>query len=328
MEIEIIGAESLGVRGLCCYVKAGDRKILIDPGISLGYVRNGLSPHPAQIAVDEIVRERIINVWAKATDIVFSHFHGDHVPLTNANPYQLDVRSLLKPAETVHIWSKRPGCLSQTEKNRFDSLRGVFNSDWRFGKTNDGPVSLSDPVPHGEETPARETVMMCKIEKEKVFVHASDIQLLDDKTVSLIVSWKPDILIAGGPALYLGRLSHKQRDRAWNNALRLATSVDTLILDHHLLRSREGLKWLEDLSRKSGKMVLCAADFMESPRLLLEADRTSLYEQMPVPEGWHEMYAQGKANAKSFTRFSEQKQHIFKKGRGKETDSQIFTIIG
>jgi len=51
MSLEIIGAESLGVRSLCCLVTLPDRRIVIDPGVSLGYVRKGLLPHPVQIAV-------------------------------------------------------------------------------------------------------------------------------------------------------------------------------------------------------------------------------------------------------------------------------------
>ena len=90
MEVEIIGAESLGVRGLCCFVAAGEQRILIDPGMALGFVRHGLAPHPVQVAVAEVVREKILQAWTLATDIVFSHFHGDHVPLADANPYQLD----------------------------------------------------------------------------------------------------------------------------------------------------------------------------------------------------------------------------------------------
>jgi len=29
---------------------------------------------------------------------------------------------------------------------------------------------------------------------------------------------------------------------------------------------------------------------------LLEAEREQLYEQMPVPEGWHDEYAKGRVN--------------------------------
>jgi len=89
MQIEILGTESLGVRGLSCVVTTKDRKIVIDPGIALGYSRYGLLPHPLQVAVGETVRKNILKALADATDVVFSHLHGDHVPLVDANPYQM-----------------------------------------------------------------------------------------------------------------------------------------------------------------------------------------------------------------------------------------------
>ena len=79
MNIDIIAAESLGVRGLCCLVTLPGRRIVIDPGVALGYVRHGLLPHPLQISVGHSVREKILQVLETATDVVFSHFHGDHV---------------------------------------------------------------------------------------------------------------------------------------------------------------------------------------------------------------------------------------------------------
>ena len=95
MNIEIIGTESLGIRGMCCFVETKSMKILIDPGIALGYTRYGLLPNPYQIEVDERIKKKIIKRWSKATDVVISHFHGDHVPLKNANPYQLDLKKLI-----------------------------------------------------------------------------------------------------------------------------------------------------------------------------------------------------------------------------------------
>lgn len=41
--------------------------------------------------------------------------------------------------------------------------------------------------------------MMTRIEEDMVFVHASDIQLLDDATVDRILAWHPNILLASGP---------------------------------------------------------------------------------------------------------------------------------
>jgi len=303
MKIHILGAESLGVRGLCCYVEAGGRKILIDPGVALGYVRNGRLPHPAQVAVGEAVRTQITDAWADATDIVFSHFHGDHVPLVEANPYQLDAHAVARRNPGVRIWTKPRESLSPTERKRFDSLEQRLVADWRIGAPKGGPMTFSPPLPHGEKAAVFETVMMTKIRDKAVFVHASDIQLLDDDAVSLILRWEPDILLAGGPPLYLERLGKEQKRRAWENALRLATAVDRLILDHHLLRSWEGLEWLDRLSTASGREVVCAADFMGRPRLLLEADRSRLYEEMPPPLSWHEHYAAGRATTEGFRKF-------------------------
>ncbi len=301
MYIEIIGAESLGVRGLCCFVKTRDRNILIDPGIALGYVRHKLLPHPAQIAVDEKARKRIIDVWSKSTDIVLSHFHGDHVPLEDANPYQLDIRSIIGLNPRVRIWTKDPSHFSLTEKNRAASLTANLHVDLRSAEgKKDGPMTFSGPVPHGEAHDTLETVIMTRIEEDEIFVHAPDIQLLDDDTVSKIIRWNPDIVFAGGPPIYLSRLSEDQTRRAWHNAERLCQAIDQVILDHHLMRSHEGLKWLERLSSKTGKPVMCAADFMHKPRLLLEADRERLYKRMPVPDGWHEDYAMGKVTTDDF----------------------------
>ncbi|WP_300455963.1 hypothetical protein [Desulfobacula sp.] len=303
MQIDIIGTESLGVRGLCCVVTTAEKKILIDPGIALGFIRNGQAPHPAQVAVGEAIRERIIQTWALATDIVFSHFHGDHVPLADANPYQLDVGRVLNLNPGVRIWAKSSEYLSAKENKRSAALKKRLDAQWQDGGSGGHQLHFSDPVPHGERTDRNEKVMMTRIEDDTVFVHASDIQLLDDDTVDLVLEWQPDILLADGPPLYLEQLTSRQRDRAWQNAVRLARSVDMLILDHHLMRNREGLQWLNRLFAVSGRRVLCAADFMGLPRRLLEAERKTLYAQMPVPLRWHQDYAKKKATTTDFQFF-------------------------
>jgi len=80
----------------------------------------------------------------------------------------------------------------------------------------------------------------------------------------------------------------------------LAREVGTLILDHHLMRSREGKKWLDWVSSLADHRVICAADFMGLPRNLLEAERVIWYKKMPVPKGWHEAYAHGEADTKAY----------------------------
>ena len=291
MNLEIIGVESLGVRGFCCLVETRNRKILIDPGIALGYVRHKLLPHPVQIAQGEIVQKRIIDAWSESTDIVLSHFHGDHVPLADANPYQLDISRLNGLNTGVKISTKDPSHFSPIEENRATSLSTILHVALITAEgNNDGPMTFSLAVPHGDPEESSETVMMTRIEEDEVFVHAPDIQLLDDETISEIIYWKPDIVLAGGPPIYLSRLSVGQMKRAWNNAKRLCQAIDRVILDHHLMRSHDGSEWLKRLSSETGKKVMCAADFMNKPRLLLEADRVRSYERMPVPDGWHEYF--------------------------------------
>ena len=293
--IEIIGTESLGVRGLSCFVKAGKRRILIDPGVALGYIRHGLLPHPLQVAEGERVRQRIIEALASATDVVFSHFHGDHIPLQKANPYQLAIQQLPENFHNLCCWSKSSNSLGEKMKQRAQDLKELLGPNFHVAEgLSDGPISFSKAIPHGIEGSKLGTVMMTRINLgDKVFLHASDIQLLDSATIDFIIAWQADIVLAAGPPLYIETLSEELRTAAWENGLRLAQNVDTLILDHHLMRNQQGPAWLENLSEKAGKQVYCAADFMGKKRLLLEAGRTKLYETMPVPTNWHELYANG-----------------------------------
>ena len=297
MNIEILGTESLGVRGMCCLVSVDDRNILIDPGIALGYIRHGLPPHPFQVAVDEKIQSRIVDAWSSATDIVISHFHGDHIPLINANPYQLDIKKIASLNQGVRVWTKSRN-LSPVEQKRKDAL-SAFLDIIPAEKLKDGILSFSGNVHHGDAGGA-DTVVMTRIEGDLVFVHASDIQLLNDEAVLQILSWRPDVVFASGPPLYLERLSGRQLKLAWENAVRLSQKVKTLILDHHLMRDENGAEWLDKLSLKTGNRVVCGADFMGKPRMLLEAGRRSLYEKMPVPEGWHSAYARGKVGTNAY----------------------------
>jgi predicted metallo-beta-lactamase superfamily hydrolase len=158
-------------------------------------------------------------------------------------------------------------------------------------------LTFSPAVPHGAKGSKMGTLMMTRIDmNDQVFVHASDIQLLHDQTVDQIIHWQPNIVLAAGPPLYLDRLSNTARNRAWNNAVRLAQQIDVVVLDHHLMRGHEGAVWLEELSAAVGKQIYCAADFMNRPRWMLEAERLQLYEEMPVPSDWHENYTEGKVD--------------------------------
>ena len=302
MNVAILGTESLGVRGLACQIQVEDRKVVIDPGVALGYRRYGLLPHPRQVAVGEQVREKIVAALQDATDVVLSHFHGDHIPLPNANPYQLNAHQVAPLFRTIRLWSKGPDGLSHHMASRREALIEIFDRSLPNAEgQKDGPLEFSLPVPHGDPQVSCGTVMMTRIEDEDgVFVHASDIQLLNNEAVELILAWQPDTVLAAGPPLYLAGLSPRQRRQAWENGLRLAREVNTLILDHHLLRCEAGLRWLDHLASATGRCVICAADFMNHPRCLLESRRAQLYEEVPVPDGWHKSYANGNVDTSTY----------------------------
>ncbi len=305
MKIKILGSESLGIRGLSCVVETGDRRIIIDPGVALGYQRHKLLPHPFQIAVGSSVRREIVRALEDCTDVVFSHYHGDHIPLVNANPYQLPASKVYRHFQKTRLWCKDLNDLSPAMAKRSFDFSQVLGR--RFtgseGQT-DGLLCFSKSMPHGEAGSPMGTVMMTRVEDtEGVFVHASDIQLLDKAPIEQILDWKPDVVLASGPPLYLRHLSLEKRKRACEYALLLARHVTTLILDHHMLRSEEGYRFLDELSASAGHKIFCAADYMGRRRLPLEAWRRHLYREMPVPEGWHKAYSQGKVKTDQYRKW-------------------------
>ncbi|MEJ2387262.1 MAG: hypothetical protein P8Y27_08120 [Chromatiaceae bacterium] len=254
---------------------------------------------------------RILHALNAATDVVISHFHGDHLPLADANPYQLSMRDLPHRRRRPRCWSKSDDDLSEAmRKRRADLLTYFVNGIHAAEGCSHGPLSFSQAVPHGVPRSALGTVMMTRIESGgHVFVHASDIQLLNDAAVAAIIDWRPTTVLAAGPPLYLDRLGATERRCAWQNALRLVESVNAIVLDHHLMRDARAPAWLDDLSRAAGKRVYCAADFMGKPRRLLEAQREQLYADMPVPSKWHERYARGAASIETYFDGLRDKQH-------------------
>lgn len=301
MQIEILGCESFGARSLACIVKTDERQVLIDPGVALARLRSGLFPHPVEVAAAFKIREKILFALEGATDIVISHYHGDHMPMRAEDPYQLPVEAL-PSLEGVNIWCKGPEKISGLSARRRNEFADFLDFPLPASEgNNSGNMDFSSPVPHGVKDKGFGTVMMTRIcEGDEVFIHGSDIQLLDRETVFGILAWNPTIVFASGPPLYLSQRVPEVRREAFENALLLARNVDTLILDHHLLRSFEGCRWLKELDDKVKSRVLCAAEFMGKEPELLEAQRKTLYEKQPVPSGWHEAYARGKAGFEEY----------------------------
>ena len=301
MQIEILGTESLGVRGLCTIVRTKGRNVIIDPGVALGFRRHGLMPHPVQVIASERTKELIIKALQDATDVVISHYHGDHIPLVDANPYQLSVKRVAELCQSPKFWTKGTKGLSYNQAHRAKGLANCLGRILPVAEgVSDGPLIFSPSIAHGERDGRGGSVMMTRVEEEgEVFVHASDIQMLNDAAIKQIIAWQPNTVLASGPPIYLPSLTQGEREAALRRTLRLAKNIDILILDHHLMRSKRGEQWLDYVSSLTAHKVVCAADFMGLRRNLLEAERVLWYKKLPVPEGWHEAYARGEIDVVS-----------------------------
>lgn len=291
VRLRVVGAESLGVRGLSCFVDLDGFSVLVDPGVALGFSRFGLHPHPLQAVFSELCKVRLASCWLRASCVVITHLHGDHVPLFDANPFQfsLDVAGMLHRG--APLWVKAADERVPYEKARFDSLcerfrGGVVAVDGGCSGF-DGLLEFSGLYPHGLNEGVRVAAVRVGVEGDCV-VHLSDTQLLVDEAVEWACLQRPRVVVADGVPFYRlrGSLRMRAAGRAWVNACRLAGCADCVVVDHHVCRSLEGFRWLDSLSGEVGGRVVCAADYMGFPRLALEAWRRVLYEVMPVPRDW------------------------------------------
>ncbi len=291
VKLEIIGTESLGVRGLSCIIEYRGTTVLIDPGVALGYTRWGFHPHPVQAVAGDMIREKIKRSWSRADIIVLSHVHGDHVPLYNANPFQLNLYDLTDNGRQVIIV---PGeILSSRQRIRVQKIKEIYGERVIEAKEpclEHGIVKVYGPFNHGlsRNTPVMITLIDCS---DKI-VHTSDTALLDEHVVETISRIKPDIVITDGPPIY--RYLHDPGyvdlilEKACRNLEKISKTASVIIIDHHLLRCDKGYEWLTQQQRRLRKHadILCAAEYMGHKPLLLEAWRRTLYEFFPISNNW------------------------------------------
>lgn len=264
---------------MACVVETVRRRILIDPGVALAPRRFGLPPHKIELKRAMLVREAILSEFGGATDIVITHFHGDHAPLAEPDESQISLKEFINRLGAARLWIKsRKGSTSLMEKRYLDFVRFLGERAVDADNRNEGDIAFSFPVAHGQR--GRGTVIMVRVEDGgEVFVHGSDVQLLDSEASAVIFAWKPDVVFIDGPPVYLATLTYSERSQARENGRRLVQEVEEVIIDHHLLRSKEGLGWLRELTREGKGKVLCGAEKMGLEVNLLEAQRRELYRE-------------------------------------------------
>jgi predicted metallo-beta-lactamase superfamily hydrolase len=294
-----LAAESLGVRSMCTYVETPDLKILLDAGVSLCPKRFGLPPHPREFKAIKDARGKIAKAAKKAEIVTLSHYHFDHhtpsyedwlCNWTEENEtarqiYEGKVVLMKNPREKINFSQRRRGWMFQKTGGRHaKKLEIADGKSFIFGNTQ---VRFSEPVFHGPEDSALGWVLMVTIEYEgERFLFAPDVQgPMSRHTLEIILGEKPQLLMIGGPPLYLAkfRVDEEQIRFGMENLMKVVEGVPNVILEHHILRDEN---WLEKagtiLARSHGiGRVLTASEYLGKENLFLEARRKRLFAEEP-----------------------------------------------
>lgn len=288
MEIFPIAFDSLGTRSMACFVKTGDIKILIDPGVSLAPLRYGLEPHSIELERLEEHWGEIVKFASESDVLIITHYHYDHHnPWENLEIYKNKIVLIKHPREKINFSQKQRASFFLENIGKLPKkLEYCDSREFEFGKTR---VKFSKPVFHGTNERLGWVVEVFIAAGKKRLIFTSDIEgpATEDQT-NFILENKPDILIVDGPMTYmLGyRYSHESLKTSMDNLIRIMeeTSVKKIILEHHLMRD---LKYKEKISPvfKAGEEndveVISAAEFLGKPIEMLEARRKELYKKYP-----------------------------------------------
>lgn len=281
---------------MCTFVETSDLKLLIDAGVALG-PRFRRLPHPLEYRARDECRARIRSYAKKADAIIVSHYHNDHhtpnytetvwvgSSAEEAEAIYKDKIVLVKDIRnSINFNQRRRGWMFQRFVKRVGGKCEVADGkSFNFGSTK---ITVSRPVPHGEENSGMGWVLMTSVKSGgETFLHASDVQgPMSNETLQLILKEKASVLVLGGPPTYLKgvRVQESSIDRGIMNAAKVAPLVPTMIFDHHILRSE---KWetearaVFEAGRRAENRVATAAGYVNQPTMLLEARRRELYDE-------------------------------------------------
>ena len=295
-----LAAESLGVRSMCTYVETSDVKILLDGGVSLCPERFGLPPHPQEFKAITDSRKRIAESAEKAEIVTISHYHFDHhtpsftdwlcnwteAGETARQIYQGKTVLMKNPKEQINYSQRhRAWMFQRTAGGYAEKLENADGKTYHYGDTI---VKFSEPVFHGSEDSFLGWVLMTTIDFQgEKFMFAPDVQgPMSRHTLEKILKEKPDLLMIGGPPLYLVgfKVDEQQAQIALDNLAVIVGAVPQVILEHHVLRDqtwREKTKGIFEEACRVNCDLETAARFTGEEDNFLEADRRRLFTEEP-----------------------------------------------
>ncbi|MDO8869160.1 MAG: MBL fold metallo-hydrolase [Methanobacteriaceae archaeon] len=294
MKIIPLAFESLGVRSMCTFVQT-DQGILIDPGTSVAPKRFKLPPSLEEITALKESREKIVEYSKKSSIITISHYHHDHFTPFESNKF---LESSSKIAYGIYsgkkIFLKNPDSninknQSSRAKKLIKNLKSVDdteitysdNQEFQIGDTN---IKFSSALHHGSDYSHLGYIVAVSItfNGEKL-LHASDVQgPISDMALEYILNENPDRIILSGPPLYLlgYALSDEDITKARANLEKICQKIPHVVVDHHLLRTKKGLEFINDINEMENVDVMPASCILQKKPLLLESERKTLYKPL------------------------------------------------
>jgi len=187
------------------------------------------------------------------------------------------------PKDKINYSQRIRGWLFQKTGGKYaEKLEIADGKTFIFGK--DTKVKFSEPVFHGPENSGLGWVLMTTIECQgEKFMFAPDIQgPMSTQTLEIISKEKPQLIMMGGPPLYLARfkVDEDQINVGLNNLEKVVKAIPWTILEHHILRDenwREKTKKVFETAQKAGCKVVTAAEFLGKENAFLEAMRKRLF---------------------------------------------------
>ncbi|MCX8208398.1 MAG: MBL fold metallo-hydrolase [Sulfolobales archaeon] len=279
MEVVPVAFDSLGVRSMATVVSTRSVRIFIDPSAALAPVRYGLPPHELELRQLESSVSRIESLLADVDVIIVTHYHYDHhdpgyrIP---AERYSSKTLLIKDPVENINI-SQRIRASKFLKMVRSAGAR-VQVADGRTFELGTTRIVFSNPVPHGSSARLGYVVMARIEDGGDALSFSSDVEgPLEDYVVEFACGSRVSI-IDGPPTYLVGRAYTPREVRiARENLAKLSKCVETLIVDHHLMRDLNYVKLFREISELSSRKPISAAEFLGLEPNLLEARRGELY---------------------------------------------------
>ena len=291
VEVAPVAFDSLGTRSMSTLIMAKSINILIDPGAALGPRRYGLPPHPVEYEKLREHKEKISDVARESDIIIITHYHYDHIPRPSEDISWLEGKKLLikDPHHNINYSQRMRAWVFLENLKKIDAdVEVVDGRELVLGKCR---LKFSEPVQHGNDSRLGYILQVSVHEAGEKVIHTSDVEgIVVEEQARFIISNMPEVVICDGPMTYMlgDKYSEEDLKKSLKNLRRIIkkTSIETLILDHHLTRDREWKTKLKNFLEELGGFakIHTAASYIGVPEQPLESIRDTLWKTHKIEE--------------------------------------------